>query len=278
MLWRLLDSWLAPAPDQARTAWLAEGVYAHRGLHGGGVPENSAPAFAAAIEGGFGIECDVRLSRDGCAIVFHDERLDRLTGASGALAERSASELTALTLGPAGGGPGICTLRDLLGQVAGQVPLLIELKSARRRPVAPLCRAVRAELTTYAGRHAVMSFDPRIAGWFARHSPGTVRGLIVTEENARTPGYPLGRHRIGRHFALWRARPDFLAYDIRDLPSAFAAAQRRRGLPVLTWTVNTSALRDSADHHADAPIAEGAGLAKAVRSASDVHLRGHDTS
>ena len=66
---------------------------------------------------------------------------------------------------------------------------------------------------------------------------------------------------VKRRMALWHARPDFLAYDIRNLPSRFAAAQRKRGLPVLTWTVRSEELRERAQHHADAPIAEGAGVA-----------------
>ncbi|RYE92593.1 MAG: glycerophosphodiester phosphodiesterase, partial [Oxalobacteraceae bacterium] len=53
---------------------------------------------------------------------------------------------------------------------------------------------------------------------------------------------------------------DFLAYDVRDLPSRFAAAQRARGIPVLTWTVRSAELRARAAEHADAPIAEGAGI------------------
>ena len=55
---------------------------------------------------------------------------------------------------------------------------------------------------------------------------------------------------------LWRARPDFLAYDIRDLPSRFAAAQRSRGIPVLTWTVRTQAQEETAHRHADQIIHE----------------------
>ena len=72
---------------------------------------------------------------------------------------------------------------------------------------------------------------------------------------------PQAAGRWRRHAALWHARPDFLAYDIRDLPSAFAAQQRARGLPVLTWTVRDAAQRARAAEHADAPIAEGDGLA-----------------
>ncbi len=65
---------------------------------------------------------------------------------------------------------------------------------------------------------------------------------------------------IRRHLFLWKARPDFLAYDIRDLPSRFAARQRARGLPVLTWAVRSAEHRERAAEHADAPIAEGAGV------------------
>ncbi len=63
-----------------------------------------------------------------------------------------------------------------------------------------------------------------------------------------------------RQLWLWIARPDFLAYDIRDLPSGFAQSQRDRGLPLLTWTVRSPALRARARQFADAPIAEGEGI------------------
>jgi hypothetical protein len=64
-----------------------------------------------------------------------------------------------------------------------------------------------------------------------------------------------------RRATLWAAKPDFLAYDVRDLPSPFAASQRKRGIPVLTWTVNTDELRETAMLHADALIAELEGSA-----------------
>jgi glycerophosphoryl diester phosphodiesterase len=58
--------------------------------------------------------------------------------------------------------------------------------------------------------------------------------------------------------ALWRARPEFLAYDVRDLPSRFAARARARGLPVVTWTVRDAAGEQAAFAHADEIIFEGA--------------------
>jgi hypothetical protein len=62
---------------------------------------------------------------------------------------------------------------------------------------------------------------------------------------------------VRRRLSLWHARPDFLAYDVRSLPSRFAAGQRRRGLPVATWTVRDAEHRERAAEHADAEVFEG---------------------
>jgi glycerophosphoryl diester phosphodiesterase len=58
---------------------------AHRGLHdrSKGVIENTPSAFAAAIEHGYAIECDVQLSSDGVPFIFHDDEFGRLTRATG---------------------------------------------------------------------------------------------------------------------------------------------------------------------------------------------------
>lgn len=248
----LLDGWLAPPPDPRRTSWLGEQPYAHRGLHDGmfdgPVLENGLPAFAAAIAAGHGIECDVQRSIDNRAVVFHDFTLSRLTLAQGRVDSRTAAELTQVRL--LGQNGAIAELGAVLGVVRGRAPILIEVKTENDR-VAPLCLAVRRALEGYGGKAAIMSFDPAVAAWFRRQAPHIVRGLVVTEENAR--GW---RGSIRRHRDLWQAKPDFLAYDIRDLPSRFAAAQRARGLPVLTWTVRTDDQHAIAAEHADAPIYE----------------------
>ena len=249
-----LDRWLAPAADPAKIGWLGAWTYAHRGLHGDGVPENSPAAFSAAMAHRLGIECDIQRSADGQAMVFHDWELGRLTYESGPIISRTSAQLASIPL--KGTETGIPSLGQLLSMVAGRVPLLIEIKSNKTTRVPAICLAVRRALEGYQGQHGVMSFDPRVSRWFAKHSPQTPRGLVVTEEDDKTL---VGR--IRRHFWLWTGKPDFLAYDIRDLPSRFAAAQRSRGLPVASWTVRSAELRDRAAQHADAPIAEGAGLA-----------------
>lgn len=250
MLFALLDRWLSPAPDPRKVAWIGEHDYAHRGLHGPGVPENSRAGFERAMAQGLGIELDVQRSSDGQAVVFHDEELDRLTDEAGPVARRSAAQLGGIVL--AGSAETIPSLRQVLSLIAGRVPVLIEIKSGKGHHAAALCLAVRRVLEGYTGPHAVMSFDSQVSGWYWKHSPHTVRGLVVSEEDDRGL-----RGKLRRRLALWRARPDFLACDIRDLPSSFAAGQRRRGLPVTTWTVRSAELRARAAVHADAEIFEG---------------------
>jgi len=233
--------------------------FAHRGLHGGSVIENSRAAFAAAIANGDGIELDVRSARDGTAFVFHDRTLDRLTGETGELSARTATELDHIRL--KGTNETIPRLPEILDLVGGKVPILIEAKT-RRMLVAPLCRAVRRALEGYGGETGVMSFNPAVGRWFRRNAPHIARGLIIMGEKDRH-GFAALRGRIARRLSLWQARPDFLACDIRDLPSAFAARQRQRGLKLVTWTVRTTAEERLALAHADAVIYEKPGFGKA---------------
>ncbi|MBV8685682.1 MAG: glycerophosphodiester phosphodiesterase [Alphaproteobacteria bacterium] len=221
--------------------------FAHRGLHGRDAPENGLAAFAAAVARGDGIELDVRASRDGEAIVFHDERLDRLTAECGTVGERDAAALKRIALR---GGGTIPTLADALHGIGGRAGLLIEVKAPGRR-VAWLCAAVAAALEGYAGPVGVMSFNPEVGRWFAARRPSLLRGLVVAEGGRNGL-----RGRVERRLSLLRARADFLACDVRDLPSAFASGARSQGLAVYTWTVRTAADRARAEAHADQIIYE----------------------
>lgn len=249
MLFDRLDRWISPAPKRGKVDWIAGCAFAHRGLHSSHVPENSRAAFAAAIAKGHGIELDVQRSSDGQPVVFHDDSLERLTGAHGPVNRRSAQQLGSYRL--QGSEETIPTLRQVLSQIGGRVPVLIEIKSARDSHVAGRCLAVRRVLEGYTGPHAVMSFDPRVSRWFSKYSPYTVRGLVMSEEGDRT-----AFARLKRRLALWQARPDFLAYDVQDLPSPFVEAQRRRGIPVASWTVRGEEQFERVRVHADAPIYE----------------------
>lgn len=236
------------ADEARRPAWLTAAPYAHRGLHGERRVENSRSAFEAAIAAGFGIECDIQLTRDGEAVVFHDHELGRLTGEEDRVADRTLAELQGVKL--AGSTECIPSLAEVLELIGGRVPVLLELKRQRQRGSA-LCPPVLEALRSYPGPAAVMSFDPQVGQWFSRRAPKVVRGLVVTESGRRG-----ARGALGRRLALWGARPHFLAYDVRDLPSWFASRQRARGLPILTWTVRGGRDEEVASACADQIIHE----------------------
>ncbi len=246
----------------APPAWLTGWRYAHRGLHDGVRLENTAPAFAAAIEAGLGIECDVQASGDGVAMVFHDWTLDRMTGAGGDLRARTAAELGTIRCRC---GTPIASLEHVLAMIAGRAPVLVEVKSRKDADWRPLAASVGEALAGYAGPAAVMSFDARIVRWFADASPGRPRGLVSGRAAARRAGLrPSRAFRLARTVAIRAARPDFLACDVCDLPDPGIVALRRRGMPVLTWTVRSAADRATAAAHADTIIAEGGWLGGAA--------------
>lgn len=237
-----------------KIAALEATAYAHRGLHDGRVPENSLASFRAAIDAGLGIECDIRKSSDGRAVVFHDAELDRLTGREGLIGAHPVGELTGMTL--TGGDEAIPTLRDTLDLVAGQVPLLLEIKSDDRRSIVAICRAVRRDLDGYEGAVGVMSFDPRVPRWFAVNEPDCLRGLVVTQQNSRTLSAAMKRR-----LAIFTASPNFLALDIRDLPSGLSRTQATKGRALFSWTVRTAAQLNTARQSGAVPIMEAAGVA-----------------
>ena len=248
-----LDQRFVPQPDPARVGWLAGWTYAHRGLHGAGRVENSAGAFRPAMEAGYGIECDIQRSADDVAMVFHDWDFMRLIGRPEKSAGLTAAEWRTLSY-LEGEEPPIA-LADLLELVAGNVPILIEIKSKRGYDVERSCEAVARCLENYDGLHAVMSFDPRVSRWFRKNCPQTVQGLVMREDDR---GYT--QKVWQRHLALWAARPEFLAYHVEALPNPMVSALREAGLPIATWTVSTPELVARAETNADALIAEGEGI------------------
>ena len=221
--------------------------FAHRGLHGQGRIENSRAAFAAAIEARHGIELDVQAIALGEPVVFHDYDLERLTEARGPVAGLAFEDVPTVRL--KGSNETLPMLEETLELISGRVPLLIEIK-ARGPAYHQLCYQVANLLRGYIGPVAVMSFNPEIGRWFSRHEPARLRGLVVTEKGRKWRGW------LARRLALWRSKADFLAYDIRDLPSAFAESAQRRGVKVLTWTVRSVKDRARAAEHADQIIYE----------------------
>jgi glycerophosphoryl diester phosphodiesterase len=236
--------------------WLTARPIAHRGLHGEGAVENTATAFTAAVAAGYAIETDLQITADGEAVVHHDATLGRLNDGSGALAAMTAADLKRVPFKDTA--DRIITLGEFLDLVSGQVTLAIELKSLgdgdRRLPL-----RVAQVLASYAGPAAVMSFDPFQMAVVREAAPGITRGLDAERARDRAgENFAARCRRAARYLAnLARARPQFLAYSVADLPALPPLLARHMlRMPVLTWTVRTAADRAKAAKWADQVIFE----------------------
>ena len=112
-------------------------LIAHRGWSQR-FPENSFPAFAAAVAAGADeLEFDVRVSKDGIPFVIHDSTIDRTTDGSGSVSELTARELKRVNLKGLQGdvllGLGIPTLQEVLATFGDAVSLNIHIKKLDQR-------------------------------------------------------------------------------------------------------------------------------------------------
>jgi glycerophosphoryl diester phosphodiesterase len=240
--------------------WLIARPVAHRGLHdaAAGVIENTPSAFAAAITENYAIECDIQISADGEAMVFHDATLDRLTGASGRVDALPAAELKRAAFRATA--DRMITLGELCDLVAGRATLLIEIKSRFDGDLRLVARAAEV-LAGYPGHAALMSFDPAPISAVRTLAPRLPRGIVAERRYTHAEWSPLPAHtkRALTYFQhAARSRPQFIAYSVTDLSSAIPRLARNLlGLPVLTWTVRTDMDRERAARYADQMIFEG---------------------
>ncbi len=245
-------------PQMRALDWLTARPIAHRGLHklSSGVVENTESAFSGAIKQSYAIECDLQLTADGEAVVFHDETLERVTERNGWVERLSALELKSVRFKH--GTDRIQTLSELLEQVAGHVTLVIELKSHFDGNTQLATRALDV-LSNYKGPHCLMSFDPDMIAAVALQSPDTVRG--ITADRTTDPYYrmlPFARRMNIRNFDhLEKTRPHFISYYFRDLPFAPVQAIRAAGHPIITWTIRSIEEARQALRYSDQVTFEG---------------------
>lgn len=241
-------------------AWLFSHPIAHRGLHaeGRGVPENTPSAAEAAIRGGYAIECDVQVSRDAEAMVFHDHALDRLTAETGPTRARSAAELGALAVG--GGTDPILALPAFLDRIAGRTPVVVEIKSRFDGDE----RLARRTVEIVAGRDeplALKSFDPAIVSLLRRIAPEMPRGIVAQGryEGGEWDALDPARRQAMATLAHWSdTRPSFISYRHLDLPDQAVVMPRiLDGIPVMAWTVRSQAEAGRVSAFADQIVFEG---------------------
>jgi glycerophosphoryl diester phosphodiesterase len=205
-------------------SWLLETPVAHRGYHAPGIPENSCAAFHAAIRNGYTIEMDVHATKDDVLVVFHDDNLVRMTGYNKTIEDCTFAEIRELVLDSSD--EKIPALIDVLDYVNGRVGLLIEKVEEL------LCH----QLDHYAGKFAVVSFDPQILRWFCRTRASYTRGQISGGlKGKKLP--VLQRFLLKNLFVTLISRPDFIVYEYRYLNPWIRFFTGILQLPVLVWTV-----------------------------------------
>lgn len=215
-------------------AWLVDVPFAHRGLHGDGIPENSLAAFAAAADAGYGIELDVQQTADGFPVIVHDVTLERVAGAPLRPHDLSLAELAQLRLGETD--HLVPTLADALDVIGGRTPVMVELKNFGRR-TGGLEGRVAAILDGYRGPLCLSSFNPRTIAWLRRTRPAWLRGQAAgTLDDVPMPRWlrPLLRRMAWNR---WN-QPDFVAYELVALPHPAVDRARRDGAAVVAWTVS----------------------------------------
>lgn len=218
---------------------------AHRGLHDvkDGRPENSRAAIKAAIAAGYGIEIDLQLSADQQAMVFHDYALDRLTGANGPVQALRGDQLSSIQL--LGGDEGVPDLTEVLELVAGQVPLLIEIKDqdgAMGEDLGPLEAAAAKVLAAYDGPVGLMSFNPHSVALMAELLPDVPRGIVTSAY--RTDDWPLSTETCDHLRGIPdfdRVDASFVSHEVNDLDRPRIAELKASGANILCWTVKSAA-------------------------------------
>jgi glycerophosphoryl diester phosphodiesterase len=227
-------------------AALLRAPIAHRAFHKRteGRPENSLPAMRAAIAAGYGIECDLQLTKDGQALVFHDEWLERLTPGTGFVTDYTLAEMQAIGLQDCAEPPP--SLAEMLALVAGRVPLLIEIKDqtgAMAETDGRLEAAAVQALAGYQGAVALMSFNPHSVAHLARLAPHLPRGL-TTSAYVAADWAPLDPARCDALRAIAdydRTLSSFISHEAADLGRPRVAELRAQGAAILTWTIRSPA-------------------------------------
>ncbi|MCI8499084.1 MAG: phosphodiesterase [Clostridia bacterium] len=229
---------------------------AHRGLHDGTAPENSLSAFRAAIQLGYAVETDVRLSKDGELIIYHDDVLSRLTQSSRKVVDCTKDELKKLLLE---GKEPIPTLQEFLECIGGAVPILLEIKNVPEWNTRDFIAKVAAAFDGYEGEYAVQSFVPAYVKEYKKLRPAVPCGILATAGSSKADYGNSLFWRIKayavKHMSFNRSiKPDFISYSFMHYPNP--ATEKFKGIK-LGWTVRSPEEEEYTRKYADNIIFEG---------------------
>ena len=225
-------------PQLRQLEWLVHRPIAHRGLHDEtlGQVENTESAFTKALEKSYSIECDIQLTADGEAVVFHDDDVGRILQGSGRVKDFTIRQMKAMTF--RNGSDRVQTLAELLEQVNARATLVIEIKSLWDNDFTLTDRATDM-IANYDGPVALMSFDPHHVARVATTAPEIIRGITADRViDSYYDPLPVTLRVSMREMLHWpETQPHFVAFDFHQLPFEPVTELRAAGFPIITWTI-----------------------------------------
>ena len=142
-------------------------------------------------------------------------------------------------------------LEEVLALNDGQVPMILEIKNFRKESVGVLEQRLLQMLKAYPGELMLESFNPAVLAWLRRHDCPYACGQLASPQDKRAQDF------YYRHFLFNPVtRPNFIAYDIDALDYRLTSACRKRGLPLIGWTVRSPQQLERARRLCDGVIYE----------------------
>lgn len=218
-------------------------VVAHRGGACAELPENSLACIARTVEdGAVVIEVDVRITKDGELVVFHDEAVDDKTDGSGRVCDMLLGDLRSLRLKNRAGmltDECVPTLGDVLWLVNGRCRLLIDAKCTAADDAERFAKALINEVALYnaADWVSVQSFSDGVLENLHRLGhPFPLEKLLLF----KFPGLPLAFDRGVVFFSFMKY--DYISsfnFFYRTLPPSLVDVFHKNGKRVKVWTPAT---------------------------------------
>lgn len=219
--------------------------FAHRGLHGDGAAENSMTAFRRAIEAGYGIELDIRLSKDGKLVVYHDATLERVSGINEKVENKTLEELKEIKLLDTE--DTVAAFGDVLNLVSGKVPLLVEIKEEHGSTA--VTEAAIKVLSDYEGDFIVESFNPFSLALIRKRMPDALRGILsdnfLKNKKHRSPTFFIVQYMLTNFLV----RPDFVAFEKNGYKNPSFRICRALGALSFAWTTTSEDEENAALAH-----------------------------
>ena len=220
--------------------WLNKLPIAHRGLHSNAnnIYENTKESFLAAVNENYAIECDVVLSKDHEVVVFHDENLKRLCNLDKNVSSLTMNELRNLKIYESNSN--IISLDEMLHIVSAHVPIIIEIKG-KFTPF--IEERIQEIIRSYKGPIALKTFNLKSVEWLIKFLPYVYKGLVI---DSNTNNFE----------SILDLNIDFVSCDIELIESNLIDRVKKKGLPIITWTVDNEDKKKKANLIADNIIFE----------------------